>query len=154
MMFWPAHHPPLLDLDDVRHQLGLGMPHAAGSDTIAVADIVGTTGRARDFDSHFTPLEPALARRIRDIDAAHPEGLSEPIDVVRVGGAYFVTDGHKRVSLAKLSGREFIDARISEIPIDHATDARIPSTEHDDAMLARLTTWLRHGGRRAALRAA
>ena len=106
----------LLMLDEVRSRLHLGMPQFAGHETISVDDIVGSSERGGDFDGCFRPRPPELARRIHDIDLAHPGGLDEAIDVVRIDRAYFVTDGHKRVSLAKAQGREFIDARVSEIP--------------------------------------
>lgn len=105
----------LLMLDQVRSRLRLGMPQFVGHETISVDDIVGSSERGGDFDGCFRPRSPELARRIRDIDAAHPRGLDEAIDIVRIDRACFVTDGHKRVSLAKSQGREFIDARISEI---------------------------------------
>ena len=105
----------LLMLDHVRSRLHLGMPRFVGHETIRVDDIVGSSERGSDFDGCFRARSPELARRIHDIDLAHPGGLDEPIDVVRIDRAYFVTDGHKRVSLAKAQGREFLDARISEI---------------------------------------
>ena len=106
----------LLQFDEVRRRLHVGMPQAEGEATIAVADIVGTVGRAGDFDGCFRPREPHLAARIQQIAQAHPEGLNEPIDVIRVDRAYFVLDGHKRVSMAHADGREFIDARVSGAP--------------------------------------
>lgn len=90
------------------------MPHAAGDTTIALADIVGSLGRARDFDGCFRPRHPELAARMRQIAHDHPEALDEPIDVIRVDRAYFVVDGHKRVALSIAARREFIDAHVSE----------------------------------------
>lgn len=92
------------------------MPQTEGEETIAVADIIGTVGRAADFDGCFRPREAHLASRIHQIALAHPDGLNEPIDVIRIDRAYFVVDGHKRVSLAHEQGREFIDARVSGAP--------------------------------------
>jgi hypothetical protein len=42
--------------------------------------------------------------------------MDEAIEVVRVDRAYFVSDGHKRVAIARETGREFIDARVSHLP--------------------------------------
>lgn len=105
----------LLMLEQVRARLHLGMPQFVGHETIRVDDVVGSSERGSDFDGCFRPRSPELERRIRDIDLANPRGLDEAIDVVRIDRAYFVTDGHKRISLAKAQGREFIDARVSEI---------------------------------------
>ena len=99
--------------EEIRRRLHLGRPQFEAETTIALADIVGTVGRAADFDGCFRPREPHLAARIAQIGMKYPEGLNEPIDVVRVDRAYFVNDGHKRVSLGRASGREFIDARVS-----------------------------------------
>ncbi len=71
------------------------------------------SGRGADFDGCFRPRKPRLARRIREIRVRNPNAFNEPIDVVRVDRAYFVADGHKRVSIAKETGVEFIDARVS-----------------------------------------
>jgi hypothetical protein len=38
-----------------------------------------------------------------------------PIDVYRVGDAYFVKDGHHRVSVARALGRHDIDARVTDV---------------------------------------
>lgn len=118
----------LLMLDEVRARLHLGMPQVAGHATISVDDIVGSVGRSTDFDGCFRPRNPELERRIADIDRAHPGGLNEPIEVVRVDRAYFVVDGHKRVALAREQGREFIDAQVSEIPTAFELE---PGVAHD-----------------------
>jgi hypothetical protein len=105
----------LLQFEQVRHSLGLGQPHLEGEATIAVADIVGTVGRGADFDGCFRPRDRALAHRIEQV-GRNETALDEAIDVIRVDRGYFVADGHKRVSLAKSTGREFIDARVSHAP--------------------------------------
>lgn len=89
-----------------------GRPTFEGEDTIAVAQIIGTAHRGRDFDGCWRPTEPRLARRLEEIASADPAGLDEPIEVVRVDRAYFVVDGHKRVALANRTRREFLDARV------------------------------------------
>jgi len=38
-----------------------------------------------------------------------------PIDVYRVNGQHFVSDGHHRVSIALATGQEMIDAYVTEI---------------------------------------
>ena len=105
----------LLELDEIRRQLRLGAPVLEGERTIRVDQIVGTVGRARDFDGCFRPLHPALEKRIAEIVRSRPTVADEPIEVYRVDRAYFVQDGHKRVSVARVEGREFIDARVSHL---------------------------------------
>lgn len=103
----------LLMFEEVRRRLHLGAPVIEGTETIRVDDVIGTVGRGADFDGCFRPREPRLATRIREIRLRNPNAFNEPIDVVRVDRAYFVSDGHKRVSIAKETGVEFIDARVS-----------------------------------------
>ena len=111
----------LLMFDQVRRSLGLGHPRFETEATIAVSDIVGTVGRKADFDGCFHPREKTLAHRIDQV-AGNETALDEPIDVYRVDRAYFVLDGHKRVSIAKAQGREFLDARISHAPTPYRFD--------------------------------
>ena len=103
----------LLMFEEVRRRLHLGAPVIEGTETIRVDDVIGTVGRGADFDGCFRPRKPRLAKRIREIRVRNPNAFNEPIDVVRVDRAYFVADGHKRVSIAKETGVEFIDARVS-----------------------------------------
>ena len=104
----------------IRGQLHLGQPVFEGVETIPVAQIVGTTGRAHDFDGCFRPLRPTLRKRIEEIQEAAPPAMDEAIEVVRVDRAYFVSDGHKRVAIARETGREFLDARVSRLPSPYA----------------------------------
>ena len=106
----------LLVFEEVRRRLHLGAPQVEGTETIRVADIIGTVNRAGDFDGCFRPRADHLVSRIRQIRQRGPNAFDEPIDVVRVDRAYFVADGHKRVSIARETGVEFIDAQISRAP--------------------------------------
>lgn len=105
----------LLELDEIRRRLHLGAPVIEGEATIQVAQVIGTVGRAGDFDGCFRPLTAVLQKRIDDIGRANPRVADQPIDVFRVDRAYFVADGHKRLAIANATGREFIDARISRL---------------------------------------
>ena len=110
----------MLELGLIQRQLRLGPPVFEGVETIPVAQIIGTTSRARDFDGCFRPLRPVLRKRIEEIQEAAPPAMDEAIEVVRVDRAYFVSDGHKRVAIARETGREFIDARVSRLPSPYA----------------------------------
>jgi hypothetical protein len=135
---------PLLELDLIRRQLRLGSPVIEGVETIAVAQIIGTTGRVRDFDGCFRPLRRDLQKRIDEIRQAAPPALDEAIEVVRIDRAYFVSDGHKRVALARRTGREFIDARVSHLPTPYALS---PDVELDAIeRTAREGEFRRHSG--------
>jgi len=118
----------LLELDEIRRRLHLGAPIFEAETTIPVAQIIGTVGRAGDFDGCFRPLTPTLQKRIDDIHRARPRVADEAIDVLRVDRAYFVADGHKRVAIARVTGREFIDARISRLA---SAFELTPGVEHE-----------------------
>jgi hypothetical protein len=105
----------LLDLNELRQRLRLGAPVFERDDTIRVDQIIGTVGRAGDFDGCFRPLRQHIERRIANILDAKPTVAHEAIEVMRVDRAYFVVDGHKRVSIAKSTGMEFIDAQVSHL---------------------------------------
>jgi hypothetical protein len=121
---WSRDCGELLLFDHIRRSLNLGHPHLEGEATIAVADIIGTVGRGSDFDGCFRPRDPALAGRIDQV-RRNATALDEAIDVIRVDRAYFVADGHKRVSISKANGREFIDARVSHAPTPYRLEAGV-----------------------------
>lgn len=138
-----------MELGWITRQLHLGAPVPEGTDTIPVAQIIGTVERGRDFDACWHPLHPRLAKMIAEIDAAQPGGLDEPIEVVRVDRAYFVRDGHKRVALAKRDGREFLDATISRATTPYAV---APDLDEDAIFrTARESELRRHSGLAEAL---
>ena len=116
---------PLLELGQIQRQLRLSPPVFEGIATIPVAQVIGTVDRAGDFDGCFRPAHLALRKRIDDIVAAAPPTLDDPIDVVRVDSAYFVSDGHKRIAIARRSGREYVDARVSHMPSPYALTAEV-----------------------------
>ena len=135
---------PIWELGWVSRQLNLGRPVPEGTDTVTVASIIGTVERGRDFDACWHPLTPRLAKALDDIEAASPSALDEPIEVIRVDRAYFVNDGHKRVAIARRSGREFLDATVSRVPTSFALD---PETEEQAVFrTAREYEFRRHSG--------
>ncbi len=88
-----------------------------GIQEIPVEEIVGTLNRASDFDRKFRPLKSYLRDRWVNVYLTlENEGWS-PIVVHKVGENYYVEDGHHRVSVARLLGMAFIQARIWEYPV-------------------------------------
>src|ERR671923_1045011 len=135
---------PLLELGQIQRQLDLGAPVVEGTATISVAQIIGSVNRAGDFDGCFRPLHPRLAKRISEIRDADPPAMDEPIEVVRVDRAYFVADGHKRVALARETGREFIDAHVSRCASPYRFDADVEADAIERT--AREGEFRRHSG--------
>jgi hypothetical protein len=135
---------PLLELGHIQRQLRLSPPTFEGVDTIAVAQVIGTVSRARDFDGCWRPVHAALRKRIDDIVDANPSSLDEPIEVVRVDRGYFVADGHKRVAIARREGREFIDARVSHMASPYALTPEVEEAAIERT--ARESEFRRHSG--------
>ena len=83
-----------------------------GVEEIAVEQVIGSMGRAHEFDGCFRPRTQRLRRVLDQIKAARPNAADLPISVYQVDHAYFVVDGHKRMALAVEEGREMIDADV------------------------------------------
>lgn len=80
-------------------------------DEIDLAAVVGSVARCEDFDVDFRPVrrtERWREARRRFREGSHPP----PIDVVRLGEAYFVVDGHHRVAAARELGWSVIPAHV------------------------------------------
>jgi hypothetical protein len=84
-----------------------------GTVVVSLSKIVGTEGRSKDFDRDFHPLKKHNRERWINIAVARDQGVTLPaVELVQVGDAYYVRDGHHRVSVAKALGQLEIDARI------------------------------------------
>ncbi|MDQ2692882.1 MAG: ParB/RepB/Spo0J family partition protein [Chloroflexota bacterium] len=84
---------------------------------IALKQIIGTLSRQEDFDREFRPLKRYLRDRwVNTYLTLAREGW-EPIMVHRVGGRYYVEDGHHRVSVARWLGMTSIQANVWEYPV-------------------------------------
>ena len=106
----------LLSFDDIKAIIKPQSESYRGVKTIAVNRIVGSEGRYRDFNRSFLPRYKHLRHRWMRIGLAHVREIELPaIKVYELGGVYFVRDGNHRVSVAKMYGKEFIDAEITSL---------------------------------------
>jgi hypothetical protein len=113
----------LLPFDEVRRLLPFQGQHYLGMRQVPVHKIVGSVGRYQDFDRAFLPRRSELGSRWVSIDMAHLQDvILPPIEVYKIGEAYFVKDGNHRVSVAKERGQEDIDAYVIEIESPVAVD--------------------------------
>jgi hypothetical protein len=85
-----------------------------GVELIPVKSIVGSVNRTEDYDRQFRPLNPALRKRWVNIHVLAETIGWEPITVYKIGDLYFVEDGHHRVSVARHSGWDTIEAQVYE----------------------------------------
>ena len=86
-----------------------------GTRTVPLSQIGGSVGRCSEFDGDFMPAKASAEDRWKRIDRAFYRGEQlPPVSLYKVGGFYFVLDGHHRVSVANYHGVEWIDAEVTE----------------------------------------
>ena len=118
----------LLDFDQVQERLQLRGLVDRGLREIPLRRIVGTLGRAREFNRLFLPRRERSRERWQRVAELAEGALGfPPIEVYQVGEAYFVIDGHHRVSVARRFGAEVIEAFVKE------WETRVPLGPDDSA---------------------
>lgn len=85
----------------------------AGVVNVPLSQIVGSEGRASDFDSDFHPLNDHTRDRWISIAASIRAGAAlPPVELIQAADGYYVRDGHHRISVAKATGQTSIESRI------------------------------------------
>jgi hypothetical protein len=106
----------LLDLESSKSPTCEQNRHYTGLQSIAIDQIKGTEGREGDFDDSFYPLHDRLLSRWMGVAAARLSGKElPPVELIEVGGIYYVQDGHHRISVAKALGENYVDAEVIAI---------------------------------------
>lgn len=106
----------LLEYEEVRRQLRANLQSQPVLKEIPVAAIVGSVGRSQDFTRDFKPRTDSAAQRWESVKAGTLGMMGlPPIDVFQIGEAYFVRDGHHRVSVARELDFEYIEAYVTEV---------------------------------------
>jgi nucleotide-binding universal stress UspA family protein len=108
----------LLSYDTVLQQLGPLGSAERGLREIPLEAIAGSVGRTNDFTRDFLPRHDTDEDRWARVKTAATDpqraGLP-PIQVYQIGDAYFVVDGHHRVSVARQMGITHIHAYVTEV---------------------------------------
>ena len=106
----------LLPFEYARQQVSFKGQHQLGFDAVSLDKIVGSVNRYLDFDRAFFPRQSHTKDRWLNIDRAYYNDIAlPPVELLKVGEMYFVSDGHHRISVARARGQEFIDANVTEI---------------------------------------
>lgn len=108
----------LLSYDDVLRRLRPTGSAEVGLREIPLDAIAGSVGRSLDFTRDFLPRRDSDEERWSRVRAAvaDPAGAGlPPIRVYQIGEAYFVIDGHHRVSVARQMGANEIEAYVTEV---------------------------------------
>lgn len=104
----------LLELSAVSSRRSSKSEHDGGTRVVALKKIVGSEGRACDFGPDFRPRQAGTRSRWINIAAAVAKGaILPPVELVEVGGRYYIRDGHHRISVARANGQDHIDAHIT-----------------------------------------
>jgi hypothetical protein len=105
----------LLSFDDVRRELVANNRLQRGTRVVEVDQIVGSVGRWRDFDRSFLPARASVGHKWKRIDRAFQRGEElPPVELYEIGDAYFVVDGHHRVSVARYHDVPTVEASVAE----------------------------------------
>lgn len=122
----------LLPYEEVSRMLG-GLASARTElREIPLQAIVGSVGRYTDFNRSFLPLQDSDEGRWARVRMAYTESGLPPIEVYKIGEAYFVKDGNHRVSIARQLGETHIPAYVSEV---HTRVALTPEDEPDEIII-------------------
>lgn len=106
----------MLPLDEVVAALGRLGERRHGLVDVPLESIVGSVDRRRGFDRRFRPTSADSRTRFERLAMAARRGEDlPPVDLVQVGEAYFVSDGHHRVAVGRALGRDRIAAWVTEI---------------------------------------
>lgn len=101
----------LLDLSEIRRQYQAENKAYIGNKTVPIDRIRGSESRCDDFDVNLRPLQDHLRYRWIGVAIARMSGVSLPaVELIHIGGFYFIRDGHHRVSIARALGEKYIDA--------------------------------------------
>lgn len=117
----------LLSYEDVRRKLKARETGTQHLEDVPLDAIVGSVGRYADFTRSFLPRTSSTEQRWASVKVAttSPTGGLPPIELYNVGDAYFVVDGHHRVSVARELGSSHIEAYVTEV------DAKVPLSPDD-----------------------
>ena len=96
----------LVPYEDLKRTLRFTTQRYRGLEAVPLDKIIGSLGRSRDFDRAFLPTQRHSRSKWLSVDSAMLSGVSLPaVSLYKVGDAYFVVDGHHRVSVSRQKGR-------------------------------------------------
>lgn len=122
----------LLSYEEIAEKLKLRGRAERGLQYIPINAIVGSVGRYTDFTRSFLPRKADDRERWVNVKNAMEETGLPPIEVYKVGEAYFVIDGNHRVSIARQEGFKTIQARVIEVRSDIPFT---PNVQPDDLII-------------------
>ena len=129
-----GRHDELMSFDEIRSRLHLHEEHYEGVHDVPLDHIVGSVGRYKDFTAQFLPKRGNMRERWSRVYAlANSMEGPPPIELYKVGDAYFVRDGNHRVSVARQLGAKSIQAHVVELPTTVPLRPRMSEQELESA---------------------
>jgi hypothetical protein len=127
--------------------------HEARTRSVLIREIKGSESRAGDFDRDFNPLRDHNRGRWLNVATARERGRDlPPVALIQIGDAYFVRDGHHRISVAQALGQSTIQATVEVWPVSGpfpwekpARTQRSPVTAKAKETIHALGAWKRVG---------
>ena len=85
-----------------------------GYQTVEIDKIKGSEGRNSDYDDAFRPLKNnGKDRWVRTAMQVWLGAGLPPVELIQVEDAYFVRDGHNRISTMRALGCKYVDAHVT-----------------------------------------
>jgi len=122
----------LLPFEEVRQKLRLSNPAYRGLQEVPLEGIIGSFARYADFTRAFLPRQAALRDRWATVHRLAGEQDLPPVELYQVGEAFFVSDGHHRISVARQSGTRTVRAHVYRY---HTCSALGPGTTFEDLLI-------------------
>ena len=103
----------LYDLNALKPDLSVHGSCYSGIQVVPINSIIGSEGRTADFDMDFHPIGEAARERWVNMAIVYLSRLPlPPIQLIQIGDAYFVQDGHHRISVSRTFGQVAMDAEV------------------------------------------
>jgi hypothetical protein len=119
----------LLRLAEIAAGSAVRASHYAGIREVPLDLIRGSEGRVGGFDAEMWPTDGQGRDRWVSVAAARQGGVQlPPVELIQVGNAYFVRDGHHRISVARALGQAYIDARVTVWEVSSLADRKSTSS--------------------------
>jgi hypothetical protein len=108
------HRNPLLyDWSTVKSGLHMHGSRYSGMKVVRIDSIIGSEGKTADFDLRFHPLSESGRERWVNMAIAYLSRTPlPPVQLLEIGGVYFIRDGHHRVSVGRAFQQVAIDAEV------------------------------------------
>jgi len=117
-----------INLDDLNQIIGqrrVTRTYNLGVQDVAISSINGSVDRSHDFTRDFAPTgtNQEIRDRWRTIYGLAVLGKGfPPVELYKVGDTYFVKDGHHRISVTTHLGWATIQAQVTELVLECATN--------------------------------